>query len=215
MNKNVLTSFVFIVIFIVSAINLSAQIDYYTDKVQIKASVRENFAQWMKKGEFERETDYRQRLKDSSLTAFRQIHSNAVYGMIKSKIDGTFITEGILVYDTEKEIFFVSFLRSYWGTLKSVINIPLSEAQIFKERWEFSKSDYVPHDWCFIDNDLYPKIIRRTIDNKTYTFPIYQIIQKKYYDKIFISKDFDEISLAFNSLGIDNEYLRDVVVKVK
>jgi TonB family protein len=106
----------------------------------------------------------------------------------------------------------------------------LDEAKAFKKHWVYSESEeslfwngseiqYVFQDWCFVDvktDQLFPKIVQRTVNGQTYTLPIHEIflaVSNLRRKKIFTSKDFKEISLAFNSLGIENEYLRDVVLR--
>jgi TonB family protein len=187
----------------------------------------------MQKGEFEPGTDYQQRLKDSSLTVFQRIYFDAVEDQIDERLkpdyEKTFRAE--LIYDTEKERFSVFMITRYDGTyhnymdtIKSFINnIPLSEAKIFKERWEESSRYYKFQDWCFVGiksqfnrfnpSQLFPKVIECTVNGQTYILPVHEISRLYHRPEIFTSKDFREVSLAFNSLDIENEYLRDVVLR--
>jgi TonB family protein len=184
----------------------------YTDENLIQAEVKENFIKWMQKGEFERMADYQQRLKDSSLIVFKQVYVSVARNMIRDMISNIGIRSE-LFYDTESEMFSVYFTtldRYHTYKYKSFIHVPFSTAQKFKERWNESDKGYFVQDWCFINGELHFKTINCTVDEQTYSFPIQEI---KYNSRIFVApKDFKEISLAFNSLDIDNEYLRDVVL---
>jgi hypothetical protein len=175
---------------------------------EIRTDVKVKLTQWMQKGEFERMTDYRQRLKESSLIAFKQVYVSVVRNMIRVDITSK------MFYDTESEMFSVYFRDRYFNerdyTYKSFIHVPFSTAQKFKERWNESDNGYFVQDLCFINGKLHFKTINRTVDEQTYSFPIQEI---EYDSRIFATpKDFKGISLAFNSLDIDNEYLRDVVL---
>jgi TonB family protein len=207
MYKNVLKVFVCIAILISSAVSVSAQ---YYDERYIQKRVEKNFAQWMQKGEFEPRADYLQRLKDSSLIVIQKIYDDAVKFQINWKWEGRYFSSE-LTYDTEREEFDV-FFTIYYGTLKSFISTPLSDAKKFKERWikEELEREYISKDFCFVKSDLYPKIIYRVVNEQTYTLPIHEIYYK---EEIFTSKDFKEISLDFNSLDTENEYLRGVVLR--
>jgi hypothetical protein len=183
----------------------------------------------VQKGEFEPIVDYQQRLKDSSLVVFQRIYVEAVHHQINESVERTNLlkTSIGLTYDTERKIFSVFFTSRdkepyynpdrYHDTLKSFISIPLSEAKEFKERWmkEESESKYVMQDHGFIGGlsefQLLPKVIQRTVNGQTYTLPIHEIFREFVgAEERFTSKDFKEISLAFNSLGIENDYLRNV-----
>jgi formylglycine-generating enzyme required for sulfatase activity len=191
-----------------------------SDENDINKTVKEKFTQWMEQGEFEKATDYRQRLKDSSLTAFQKIYGDVVQDEIK-KHDFEIMTyaratksfRGELKYNPDEELFTVSFKKSYGEFFESFIYIPFNEAKKFKECWEASDNVFVLQSWCFDWSGLRPKIINRTVNGQTYTFPIHAL---KYYDHTVHTislEDFEEISLAFNSLGIDNEYLQNVVLQ--
>jgi hypothetical protein len=61
-----------------------------------------------------------------------------------------------------------------------------------------SKSTHSLQNWCYIGRKLFPQIISRTVNGKTYTFSIQTV--SLYEERTFTSNEFKEISLASNDL---------------
>ena len=86
--------------------------------------------------------------------------------------------------------------------LQSKINIPIVEAENFKNSWPRLTCIVDDNDWCFVENGLCPTLVIMidSKDNSKYKFPL----SVKNQSEIFYS--FDEFEIA-------NPYLNAVVFK--
>jgi len=171
-----------------------------TDVGSIQKNIKSEFEKWNQKGEFEKEIDYTERLKNQSRTAFDSI----CLEKIETKINGFYSyygTKELSKYNSEKEFFTVSFKINdlEW---QSDINIPISQAEKFKNNFSDLRFKIGDYDWCFVENSLCPTLVTLTNrDNDTkYQFPV--LLQNQ-----------SEITQSFNNLEIANQYLNGYVFK--
>ncbi|MEI6556642.1 MAG: energy transducer TonB [Paludibacter sp.] len=169
-----------------------------TDAGSIKKSIKESFEEWNRKGEFEKEADYFLRLKNKSQDAFLQI----CLEQIKSKVGYYYcndIEKELSIYDSEKELFTVTFKRKEvkW---QNILKIPIANAANFKKKWSNLECKIDDYDWCFIENNLCPKLITLVdkVDNSIYKFPL-------------LLNNQSEISYSFDEFRITNLYLKNNV----
>jgi hypothetical protein len=171
-----------------------------TDIGSIQKNIKSEFEKWNPKGEFEKEIDYTERLKNQSRTAFDSI----CLEKIKTKINGLnsyYWTKELSTYNSEKEFFPVLF-KTNGVEWQSKINIPISQAENFKNNWSNLKMKIDDYDWCFVENSLCPTLIvlENKSENSIYKFPLNLQNQS-------------EILYYFNDLEIDNFYLKDYIFK--
>lgn len=178
-----------------------------TDIGEIKKNIKTAFDTWNKKGEFEKEIDYPERLKTHSISAFENICIKEIWREIDNKNTGfsnqPFKMHNIkLNYNSEKEFFDISFELFNGGLYfkgiqyKGKIYIPLEQAQKFKQEInEYGEDTYIDYyDWCLVGNDLTPTII--TLNN-------YKVLVTLVAPK--------EIMIPFNELNINNQNLNDYI----
>ncbi|HNS29227.1 MAG TPA: hypothetical protein PKL52_01725 [Tenuifilaceae bacterium] len=171
-----------------------------TDVGTISKNIKSTFEKWNLKGEFEKEADYAGRLLNQSQTAFDEICLEQIKDRIKNK--NTYYWEKkLLPYNTENEFFMVYFKINdiEW---QSNINIPIVQAEDFKNKFSDLRFNIGDYDWCFVENSLCPSLITlksRNNDTK-YQFPV--LLQNQ-----------SEISQSFEDIEIDNPYLSGYVFK--
>ena len=170
-----------------------------SDVGRIEKNIKEAFEEWNKKGEFEKQADYEERLKTQSQEAFSRICMEKVKSRIKYKKDelyGGGIKVESLVYNADSESFSVSFKIPYEGTKwQSLINIPIAQAEDFKREFYDPDCEVGDYNWCFVGNTLYPTLV--TIYSE-YKFPL-------------LEKKQTEITFSFDDFGIANPYLKGFV----
>ena len=172
-----------------------------TDVGSIQISIKSEFEKWNQKGEFEKETDYAERLETKSQTAFNEICINQIQKKINEYNNGYNLKTELSTYNSESEFFTIQFKINdvEW---QNKVSIPISQAQSFKNNfsdYDFEINDY---DWCFVENNLCPTLVTMVNkdDNFKYNFPL-------------SATNKSEISFAFNDFGIDNQYLNVYIFK--
>lgn len=206
-----------------------------SDKGKVMAQVKQNFAAWCQKGEFEKAADAEERLKTQSEEAFCEICTKALTRYANAYAKQTILGN----YDTEKERFFLGF--KYRGHADpndadgqfftdGVIgacyyDVPVAEAPDFKDRFEsfrdwdedYNGRQYVVPRWCFVNNSLVPKQLQLQLyigGKQVWT----RVMDLTYYKFDTTGKPISELpmqeaSIAFDDLGIDNAYLKGFVYK--
>ncbi|GHT41149.1 hypothetical protein AGMMS49965_10510 [Bacteroidia bacterium] len=170
------------------------------DRSAIESCIKENLTRWSKKGEFERQNDYEQRLRTQSESEFINIckESVAKCNSLDSRYGGNCLNIG--QYDSEKELFPISVDFPYSGleTMQFQLKIPFENAEEFKEKFKSRYRYLYPESWCFVKNTIFPNRIEIKFDNRKYTLdmPI---------------ENQSEIIFSFDDLGIDNPYLKGFV----
>lgn len=162
----------------------------------IKKNIKDVFGKWNQKGEFEKQTDYDVRLQNQSQNIFIQ----TCIDEIKRKINnysGYSLNKELLPYNAESEFFDIKFKFNN-VTWINKINIPIANAEAFKNNWQNFDSDISAFDWCFIENALCPTVV--TLSNKNSTYQISSPVQNQ-----------KQISYFFDELGIDNLYLKNYI----
>lgn len=184
----------------------------------IKKNIKTAFEKWNVKGEFEKEANYIERLKTQSKSAFDSICLKQIKGIIKNKYADSDNFEGgesewkknlylyklekeLLPYNSEKEFFTVSF-KINGISWQSNINVPIAQAENFKNRFSSLSMQTGIYDWCFVGNSLCPTLVmsENQYNDTKYQFPVRLQNQS-------------EITQSFDNLGIDNQYLKGYVFK--
>ena len=171
-----------------------------TDVGAIRKNIKLAFEKWNLKGEFEKEADFAERLQNQSKTAFDGICLEQIKGRIENKSDYYWEKE-LSSYNSENEFFTVSFKINdiSW---QSSINVPIAQAENFKNKFSNLRIKISTYDWCFEENSLCPTLVTlENRDNDTkYQFPV--LLQNQ-----------SEITQSFDNLEIDNQYLSGYVFK--
>jgi hypothetical protein len=172
-----------------------------TDVGTIRKNIKSAFEKWNLKGEFEKEADYAERLQNQSKTAFDGICLDEIKKRTKNE-NGYYLEKELLPYNAENEFFTVSFKVNdiSW---QSNINIPIAQAENFKNQFSdlhFAIGDY---NWCFAENSLCPTLV--TLKNK-------KQIDTQYHFPVLL-QNLSEITQSFDNLEIDNQYLKGYVFK--
>src|SRR5690606_11361910 len=117
-----------------------------------------DFEKWNRKGEFEKESDYVNRLETQSQTIFDNICIKHIKSQINSCCSSDDLRKELSTYNTEGEFFTASFKLNgvEW---ESKINIPISKAQEFIRNWSDITYKISVYDWCFVEDRLSPTSI--------------------------------------------------------
>lgn len=171
-----------------------------TDIGAMKKDIKLAFEQWNKKGEFEKESDYAIRLKRQSQNAFDSICTDKIKDKIKDK-DSYYWKKELSPYNSEREYFTASF-RINDLTWQSNINVPITNAQSFKNDWSDLKFKVDDYDWCIVNNNLCPILVTLGTYNEksNYKFPV--SLQNQ-----------SEILYVYDELKIVNPYLSGYTYK--
>jgi hypothetical protein len=201
-----------------------------TDYGSIYKSIKSDFQPWNQKGEFEKQIDYDERLKNQSKDKFIEVCIKKTQETIKNfGGNDSQLRKELLKYNSEDESFTVSFKfkEKEW---QNKLKIPIEKAEGFKEKWNQLKWQKNHDDWCLIGNDLFPTIITLAYSN-TYKEEYsntddeeYSNTQKEEYsntqnvDNTTYSLDLPlkgqtEITIPFDKLEMQNTYLKNFVFK--
>ena len=147
-----------------------------TDIAIIKKNIGNAFENWNKKGEFEKETDYSQRIKDQSQKAFSKICIEKITEKVREINDeihyaNEYFKRELSTYNSESETFNTSF-KINSNVWINKINIPITDAENFKKNWPDLDYKIEDYDWCFINNNLCPTLVTLYNTNNKYEFPL-------------------------------------------
>lgn len=189
--------------------------DYY----RIATNIKEEFEAWAKKGEFEKTSDYENRINNESINKFSKICFDEVYKKIgvyestyQSEHTNSYLDYPIRIklgeYDADNEQFNATLTgyRDYsdQNIANAIIKIPMDEAKSFKENFNLYtyRLEVQANDWCFDNNNILPKkiTIKKVKEGNigtAYTL-ITQINESK--DIIFHSNNLkiDNLNTSFN-----------------
>lgn len=144
--------------------------DYY----KLATDIKEEFEKWASKGEFEKTSDYDNRINNDAKQKFTNICFNKIYNKI-GVYESTYSSErsnydypikiDLGEYDADNEQFNATLTayRNYSDKdiANTTIKVPMNEAKSFKE--SFSLYSYRllvnTNDWCFDNNNFLPKKI--------------------------------------------------------
>jgi hypothetical protein len=188
-----------------------------TDKGQIYKSINVEFYNWNQKGEFEKEIDYINRIKNNSVSAFDSICLLQISNRIEMLNDINW-TKELSNYNSEDEKYTIKFTINN-TVINCIYDISISEAKKFKEKWYSLNFEIDNYNWSFINNNLCPTVI--TLKNK---------VNNRYYNRVYennsddenrlIKYDFEvtepllkEIIIYFDSLGLENNMLSGYLFK--
>lgn len=179
---------------------LATQAEYEkTDAGTIKKNIKATFELWNQKGEFEKQADYEERLQKQSQNAFTKTCIEQIKNKVRNYSDYYALSKELLPYNADNEFFIIKFKINgiEW---QSKINIPIANAEKFKNNWSDLKFEINDFDWCFVENALCPTLITITESNSKYQITLPVQNQK-------------EITYSFDDLGISNSYLKGFVFK--
>jgi hypothetical protein len=176
---------------------------YNSISAQVKKSVEWKLLNWQKKGEFEKTIDYKLRVTNKSRDAKIKSFENIILDSLKFE----FISEikfddfELSTYDADNEVFVLT--SSIFG--KFPVNIPMSEAKIFKSNFNyltFSDVDVIIKDNVFT-------ISKFMINNFGFPSYLYSLKDRLAYVDTEITYNFSEIEIY----GIEN-YMGDVSTSI-
>ena len=129
------------------------------DMASIRRVVKEKFASWCKKGEFEKAAAVDERLRTDSKAAFDKICFDAILEQISKKVSQVSSAERMIsTYDSEKETFEVTV--SVLGIIQQFsLNVPIDVAPQFKADFPFLPLSF-GSQWGVLNGKLYPKSIK-------------------------------------------------------
>lgn len=195
---------------------------YETDKGMVYKTVKDKFALWMQKGEFEKQADFEERLRGSTKTKFGEICEDAfnditdvlLHGSKDNSEDEKIKFEKQLdTYDSENEQFtmYCTSHGAYTAVVK--LHIPISEAQDFKETFEANDIfiDKIK-DGVFVGNIFVPTVlvISRIGHDKLYLVKADGIIDLNTEARVDSNK-MEKFTVPFDKLNIDCDALKGYV----
>jgi len=181
-----------------------------SDRGYIERTIKYEFDKWNQKGEFEKQSEYEERLKTKSENAFIDVCIKQMKKEISNYINDTYSfwsyngNQQLLKYDTEKEMFLINLHKDIQNHKKTEwqveIEIPIAKAKDFQKEWSSGRWKTTDCDWYYTDNTLAPNKLALEINSITYivNLPL---------------ENPTEISFKFDDFGIDNQYLSGYVLK--
>lgn len=163
------------------------------DMASIRRVVKEKFASWCKKGEFEKAAA--ERLRTDSKAAFDKICFDAILEQISKKVSQVSSAERMIsTYDSEKETFEVTV--SVLGIIQQFsLNVPIDVASQFKADFPSLPLSF-GSQWGVLNGKLYPKSIK--FDDYDMGFSC----------EVPIASDgMKDVEISFDGMGIPNLYL--------
>lgn len=170
-----------------------------TDIGSIQKGIRTAFEEWNQKEEFEKEADFKLRLKEKSKDAFAEICIEQIKTKIKKYNNSYSITKKLSTYDSESEFFIVLFKTNNieW---QGKIAVPIEKAEEFKANWYNFKLNVDIYDWCFVEKSLCPKLVVLSYNDTK-------------HELILPLENQRDISFSFDFFGINNTHLKGTVFK--
>ncbi|GAP72403.1 TonB protein [Candidatus Symbiothrix dinenymphae] len=193
------------------------QTDYY----KIRTKITSKFEEWQTKGEFEKQSDYEERLTSKSQEIFDEICIEQIQEQIQdhtskmwynrisyNSADEAYTSDygagDLSSYNSEDETFLVKFkIGNYDEKLpwQTKVNVPLADAEKFKDSWKKRTVKNSNFEWVFVENNLFPSLIILTDiknNNSEYRLNLPLANQK-------------EITFSFDDFGINNSHLKGYV----
>lgn len=170
-----------------------------TDAGNIFKNIKNSFAEWNTKGEFEKEADYKERLKNQSIMSFQKICIEQINNRINEYSIRYDLDKELSTYNSENESFLVLFKFNGLES-ETKINIPIANAPDFKNEWRNLNTKVGDYDWCFVNDSLCPTMITMYNNNDKYEFNL------SYNNK-------ENIDFSFDDFEIDNSYLKGYTFK--
>lgn len=184
-----------------------------TDVGSIQKNIKSDFEKWNQKGEFEKEADFVERIKSKSKDEFNKVCIEQIKNKIKNL--GSYLKRELSTYDSEGEYFTVVFKFNgiEW---KNALNIPISDAEEFKEKWNKLKVSIDNYNWCFVENSMLPTLVtlQEFESYEYYDYEREQMVKPiKTYSFPYTQKNHSEITIEFDELNLENEFLKGYVFK--
>jgi len=156
-------------------------------------SIKNEFQNWMKKEEFEKDLSYQNRLKAQSKKMFEKICISNIKDEVSGYNVNSDLKKNLSSYDTERGAFDIYFEMNdlKW---ESQLKINIEKAPVFKKNWSFYDAYANIYDWCLVDNILLPKKIIIHYKNEQYELIMPLDNQK-------------EITLKFDDFDLSNPNL--------
>lgn len=175
--------------------------------VYIKQYVEKNIAEWQKKGEFEKTSDYQKRVNEQSRNQKVQLLAEEAIKQLKQDYSKTINWNNCQIsqYDADNE----TYLLKSEELGDFAIQVPVSDAPSFKQNWE--KMQCASTDFYVNDNGL--KLTKVTFKNpsngKLYTYDSKQsttyAVNNISYNFKPIEYDVKQDNINQNSTIIDNK----------
>ena len=165
----------------------------------IKEQVEADLKKWLKKGEFEKQSDYTLRIKSQSIDEKTSSIENRILNRVKIHAVNA-LKESydpiIHFYDSENETFLIE-IRSF-GEI--IVPVPINEAEIFKDFFEMLEIGEVK--FIYFENRL---VISRFefIDDMLGKSYVFDVSNKLSYDRLDISYDIEDELV--NTYKVQNE----------
>lgn len=144
-----------------------------TDKGIILKKIKNSFGKWNKKGEFEKEADFAERIKTKSVDTFFDVCLQQIKSRITDYKNDSNYSRSLSLYDSEGETFIANFKINGidWQTKMPV---PIANAEQFKLKWPDLKLKIGEYDWGFVENKLFPKTVTliHPVDSTKYKFDL-------------------------------------------
>jgi hypothetical protein len=160
-----------------------------TDRITSYVEAEVNI--WQAKGEFEKSSDYKIRVTQSSRNKkIADIQKDALqYFKTQYKKKVTFETVSLNEYDADNE----TFLLDPWPLKQFILPVPIEKAPYFKRNYVSSKFENV--DFIIMNDEFILSHIEFTVDNEVYT---YDISNNNLYTTTTFDYNFDEIEIDIN-----------------
>lgn len=161
--------------------------------------IEQEFSRWCLKGEFEKESVYQDRIQKESLNGFNKTCEKLIENCLPNGF-GLSLSDffEIGTYSPDNEYFNLKITRGN-HTEKPIINIPISQAQDFKNNFTNHRliiHDIDKNDWCLIENGFFPKKVTVYYEDEYGNSSDFKDIEFKYPKS-------KEIIIPFDSLGLD------------
>lgn len=177
---------------------------YSTELGQIYKKVKDGFAKWNDKGEFEKVDVAEKRRRTQSVNAFDSICRDAVRDVYNDKKEKC--KYQLLDYDSEKERFAVMLSFNDKGVVMGYVDVPIADAKEFKSVMDAYRT-YVKTYWTS-NNKIYPDSLYFCYEGDDRAYPLYDVRHCKIADKLMLDANWKLLTISFDKLGIDNPYLK-------
>lgn len=188
---------------------------YNTDRGQMYKAARNKFISWSQKGEFEKTTEYENRINNRSISYFDRCCKEAIDSVMNALADnpsGNSVADDQIrlgklpTYDADNEQYHI--LCTSHGLYTSVSNLKISrnEAERFKENYNANSSIYRIKDGVFYGNTFIPTYYVLNVEDDQYIVKTNAIIDNNSMD-VIDSTRLEKVTIPFDKLNINCDAL--------
>lgn len=177
----------------------------------ITKNIKKTYEKWINKSEFEKESDFILRLNNKSQTCFDSICNLTIQNAIENKLYNSKKPElQIGSYNAEKEYFNIKIIL-FDTKIEDTLNIKYSFAEKFKnDQSNRNNIDFKEkkNDWFISNNNLFPRELIFTINEKKYSKDIQSKLQN-IINLNFSSKNLEiktDLDLSFDYTNYQKEF---------